>query len=110
MPDSEPKSLNTYVINICYRDMPMPRFMGLKIVVSNSAMRELFKFGKDMSDIIKVLEQGHDAPRKRAKGTIEKWLNKGNKTYNVVVIKDYHRLLKEDVWAVIHFGKFTRSK
>ncbi len=110
MPDSERKSLNTYVVNICYRDMPVPRFMGLKVAVSGSAMREIFKLGKDLNDVIKVLEQGHDAPRKRAKGTIEKWLGRGNKTYNVVIVKDYHRLLNEDVWVVIHFGKFARRK
>ena len=55
-----------------------------------------------------ILETGYDAPRKRKQGTIEKWLDKGKKTYNAVVAKDYHEILKEDCWVLVHFGKFSR--
>jgi len=44
----------------------------------------------------------------RESGTIERWLNKGKKTYNAVIVKDYDEIAKEDVWVLIHFGKFTR--
>ena len=66
--------------------------------------------GMTLLDVLKILENGYDAPRKRKQGTIEKWLDKGNKTYNAVVVKDYNEILKEDVWVLIHFGKFGRRK
>lgn len=43
-------------------------------------------------------------------GTIEKWLDKGNKIFNAVIVMDYDNIMKEDVWVLIHFGKFTRRK
>ena len=84
------------------------KYHGLRIAVSDSAMRELVKEGKTLYDVVEILENGHDAPRKRKSGTIEKWLAKGKKTYNAVIVKDYHEILKEDCWVLIHFGKFTR--
>jgi aryl-alcohol dehydrogenase-like predicted oxidoreductase len=84
------------------------RFKGLRIVVSDSAMRELFKEGKTLFDIADILENGYEPKRKRAEGTIERWLDKGNKTFNAVVCKDHNEMMKEDVFVLIHFGKFTR--
>jgi hypothetical protein len=89
--------------------MLSPCFRGLKIIVSDSAMRELFKLGKDLHDIVEVLELGHDAPRKRKAGTIERWLDKGNKTFNAVVVLDYNESMKEKCWVLVHFGKFGRK-
>jgi len=86
------------------------KYKGLRIAISDSAMRELVKEGKTIYDVIGILEQGYDAPRKRKSGTIEKWLDKGKKTYNAVVAKDYHEILKEDCWVLIHFGKFSRRQ
>ena len=80
------------------------KYKGLRIAISNSAMQE----GKTIYDVIEILENGYDAPRKRKQGTIEKWLDKGKKTYNAVIVKDYHEILKEDCWVLIHFGKFSR--
>ncbi|MBI3027828.1 hypothetical protein HYY70_06990 [Candidatus Woesearchaeota archaeon] len=71
-------------------------------------MQELMQEGKTVYDVVEILEKGYDAPRKRKQGTIEKWIDKGKKTYNVVIAKDYHEILKEDCWVLIHFGKFTR--
>ena len=34
-------------------------------------MRELMKEEKTLYDVVEVLEQGYDAPRKRKEGTIE---------------------------------------
>ncbi|HLD18628.1 MAG TPA: hypothetical protein VJB90_01300 [Candidatus Nanoarchaeia archaeon] len=84
------------------------KYKGLRIAISDSAMRELMHEGKTIYDVIEILEEGQDAPRKRKQGTIEKWLNKGKKTYNAVIVKDYHEILKEDCWVLIHFGKFSR--
>ncbi|HII16247.1 MAG TPA: hypothetical protein HA362_08145 [Nanoarchaeota archaeon] len=90
--------------------MLSPRFQGLKIIVSDSAMRELFKLGKDMHDVLEVLESGYDAPRKRKAGTIERWLDKGKKTVNAIIALDYNETMQEECWVLVHFGKFARNK
>ena len=86
------------------------RYHGLRIVVSHAAMRELIKEEKTLGDVVKILEEGYEAPRKRKKGTIEKWMDKENKTVNVVVAKDFNETLKEECWVLIHVGKFTWRK
>jgi len=86
------------------------KYKGLRIAVSNSAMIELMKEEKTLYGVVEILEKGYDAPRKRKEGTIEKWLDKGKKTFNAVIAKDYDETLKEDCWVLIHFGKFTRRK
>ena len=85
-------------------------YNGLRIIVSDSAMWELMKEEKTLYDVVEILEQGYDAPRKRKQGIIEKWLDKGNKTFNAVVARDYNEIMKEDCWILIHFGKFSRGK
>jgi hypothetical protein len=82
------------------------RFQGLRIAPSRAAMRELMKLGMSLEDVKVVLDEGITAPRKRAKGTIEKWLQVGKKTYNAVVVQEYHEVLKEEVWLLVHFGRF----
>lgn len=86
------------------------KYKDMRIVVSKSAMRELIKYEKTLYDVIEVLEEGYDAPRARAKGTVEKWLNKGSKTFNAVVVREWHEMLKEECWVLIHFGKFSHIK
>lgn len=103
------KDLYTYVNNICFEDM-FGSYNGIKIHVSYSAAQELFKEEKTLSDVLEILNLGSDAPRKRKKDTIEKWLRKGNKTYNAVIVKNYNEALKEECYVLIHFGKFTRNK
>ncbi|HLD04452.1 MAG TPA: hypothetical protein VJG90_01920 [Candidatus Nanoarchaeia archaeon] len=68
------------------------------------------KEGKALIDVLQVLENGEDAPRKRKKGTLERWLHKGKKTYNAVVVKDYNEQMREEVWVLVHFGKFSRRR
>lgn len=75
-----------------------------------SATRELMKEEKTVLDVLRILEEGYDAPRKRKSGTIEKWLDKGTKTYNAVIAGDYDETMREEVWVLIHFGRFTRRK
>ena len=86
------------------------RYKDLRIAITDSAMRELIKEEKTLYDVVKILEEGYNAPRKRKEDTIEKWLDKGNKTFNVVIVKDYNEIMKEECWVLIHFGKFTRRK
>ena len=90
--------------------MFIEKYKGLRIAISQSAMQELMHEGKTIYDVVEILETGYDAPRKRKKGTTEKWLDKSKKTYNAVIVKDYHEILKEDYWVLIHFGKFTRRQ
>lgn len=105
----EPEDLYTYVDNICLEDM-FVSYKGLKIDPSYSAMQELFKESKTLIDVLEILEFGSDAPRKRKNNTLEKWLGKGNKTYNAVIIKSYDELNRSEHWVLVHFGKFTRRK
>ena len=88
--------------------MFIERYKGLKIVITNSAMVELMNEGKTLYDVVDILEEGYDAPRQRKVDIIEKWLDKGDKTFNAVIAKDYDDIMKEDCWVLIHFGKFTR--
>ncbi|PIN87321.1 hypothetical protein COV19_00370 [Candidatus Woesearchaeota archaeon CG10_big_fil_rev_8_21_14_0_10_44_13] len=104
----ETEDLYTYVDYICHIDTP--RYKGLKIVPSISAMRDLMKHGKTLADAAEILENGHDAPRKRKKGVIERWADSGKKTFNAVAAMDYNEQAKEEVWVLVHFGKFTRKK
>ena len=105
------KDLNTYDINVCFDDFFKEHcFEGLHIAVTVSAMRELHKLAKSMADVVEVLEFGKDAPRKRKKGTIEHWFTKGNKTTNVVIVKNYHEVLQHECWLLIHVGEFTKKQ
>ncbi len=106
----EAKGLYTYAAYICSIVMFGERFRGLRIAVANSAMRELIKEEKTLNDVIRILKHGYDAPRKWKPDTIEKWLDKGSKTFNAVVVKDYDEVMRGECWVLIHFGKFGRRK
>ena len=85
------------------------RYQKLRLIPSKTAAEEMLKYGLMIGDCKHILEDGYDAPRKRAKETEEKWLDKGNKTYNVVVVKSFNFMYNEDVWLITHVGKFTRT-
>lgn len=85
------------------------RYKGLRLIPSKTAGRELIKYGFMIEDCKEILEKGY-SPRKRAKDTIEKWMDYGNKTYNVVVVKSFNYLYNEEVYLIIHFGEFTKKK
>ncbi len=84
------------------------RYKGLRLIPSKSASEELFKHGLMLCFCKEILENGYDAPRKRAKDTEERWLNRGSKTYNVVVVRSFNYLYNEEVWLIIHVGRFTK--
>ena len=62
-----------------------------------------------IADCKEILENGY-SPRKRKKNAEEKWLDRGNKTYNVVIVKSFNYLYNEDVYLITHIGKFTKSR
>ncbi|MEK6951420.1 MAG: hypothetical protein AABX29_00225 [Nanoarchaeota archaeon] len=90
------------------------KFQGLRIEPTLSASRELIKEGKDLYDVLKILENGYDSSTsKRKENIIEKSLRKGNKEYKAVIAKTeikYPDGFIEEVWRLIHFGKITYKK
>ncbi len=48
------------------------------------------RYDLDLYDVSNMLEFGYFASRKRKKEIVEKWFDKGNKTYNAVIGKDYN--------------------
>ena len=61
-----------------------------------------------IEDCKEILEKGY-SPRKRKKDTIEKWMDYGNKTYNVVIVKSFNYMNNEEVYLITHFGMFTKK-
>lgn len=90
------------------------QFQGLPIEVTLSAARELMKERKDLYDVLEILEQGYDSsPSPRKENIIERSIQKGNKEYKAVVARTAVRYLdgfQEEVWRLIHFGKFAYKK
>ncbi len=84
-------------------------YKGLRLIPSKTAGRELTKFGFMIEDCKEILEKGY-SPRKRKKETIEKWMDYGNKTYNVVIVKSFNYLYNEDIYLITHFGEFSKKK
>ncbi|MEK6983509.1 MAG: hypothetical protein AABX33_02965 [Nanoarchaeota archaeon] len=52
------------------------KYKGPRVVISHSAMQELLQEGKTIYDVVEILEDGYDAPRKRKEGTIERYNRK----------------------------------
>ena len=103
------KNLNTYVNDVCFEhtleEAYVHTYRNLKIVVSDSAMHELMKESKTLFDVVEMLERGRYAPRKRKRSVVEKWLDKGNKTFNAVVAKDYNEKMFERAKNNLNFTK-----
>jgi hypothetical protein len=75
------------------------------LVLSRSAMTELFDIGCDMYDVLEILESGYDCSRsKRAGHIIEKCLDKKGKTFKVVIAGSFNFDHNCEVWVVTHFG------
>ena len=99
----------TYSNNIRQEDMFDVYYLGIPLMPSTSAMRELMRYGLGVENCKEILEEGY-FPRKRAKDTIEAWFDIGKKTYNVVVVKTYNFMLKRDIYLITHVGRFTKRK
>lgn len=89
-------------------------YNGMKIEPTLSASRELLKEGKDLHDVLKILEAGYDcSTSKRQANIIEKCLRKGNKEYKAVLAETevtYPDGYTEKVLRLIHFGKTTYKR
>ncbi len=83
------------------------RFRGKLLTLSKEVSEELMNFGADIENCKEILETGYE-PRKRRRGKIERWMDKGNKTFNVVIVEGYDEILKEECWVIIHFGRLTK--
>lgn len=90
------------------------RYKGLRVEPTLSASRELVREGKDLYDILEILEEGYDSSTaKRKANIIERSIRKGDKEYKAVVAKTAVRYpdgYVEEVWRLIHFGKITYKK
>ena len=76
---------------------------GMAIVVTKSANSELLRDKLTIEDTIEVLDKGYDCPRsKRAKGTIERCLDKSEGTLKVVIVEDVQDWSHDRVWVLKH--------
>jgi len=108
----QPKDLNmfkTYYDNVCCQNMSDSRYHGLRLIPSKTASLELLRNGCAIEDCKEILINGY-SPRKRGKGTIERWMDKGSKTFNVVIVKSFNFMYDEYVYLITHFGRFTKRK
>lgn len=85
------------------------KYKDLRLIPSKSAGRELSKYGITIEDCKEILENGYE-PKKRKKNIIEKWMDSGKKIYNVVVVKSYSYMHQEEIYLIIHVGRFTKKK
>jgi len=100
----------TYSNNIRLEDLLYVRYKKLRISVSKHALNELLKHNLCLEDVKQVLEKGKTSQRKRDKNTIEKWLILNKKILEVVVVKNYDEILKQDELLLIHCGIFSNKK
>ena len=89
-------------------------YQGLRIESTLSASRELAEEGKDLHDVLKILEEGYDcSASKRGQNIVERCVKKGDKQYKVVLAQTeatYPDGYIEKVWRIIHFGKSSYKK
>ncbi len=85
------------------------RYKGLRLIPSKSAIDEMFRLGLMIHDCKMILENGYDAPRRRAEGCEEKWFSKKNKIINVVVVRTFNYFYNEEVYLITHVGCFGRK-
>ncbi|MEE8400749.1 MAG: hypothetical protein V3R86_01165 [Candidatus Hydrothermarchaeaceae archaeon] len=80
-----------------------PRWKGKPLILTKSAYNHLIDLGEDGYFVRDILDEGFDcAKSKRAKATIERCVKHRGKITKVVVVADYSRVLKEEVWLVTH--------
>jgi len=89
-----------------YKDLPIIPVQSKK--GGKNVLDELSKEGLDLFDVAEILEKGYETHRKRRDGVIERYLDKGDKTIEVVVQKSY--CFEEEVWEVVHAGSFMKKK
>jgi hypothetical protein len=90
------------------------RYKDLRIEVTLAAGRESVSENIDLNDVVEILENGYDCGTgKRKEGRGERCFRRGNKVFKAVVVQTsvmYPDSFQEDVWRLIHVGKFTYSR
>ncbi|MBI4450339.1 hypothetical protein HY642_00045 [Candidatus Woesearchaeota archaeon] len=80
-------------------------WQGKPVYPSLSAQRELSHLKLPSYKVVRILEEGFNCSRsKRALGTVERCVVRGNKVYKIVVVD------VGDKWLITHAGRFTVSK
>ena len=89
-------------------------YKGMRIEPTLSASRELVREGKDLYDVLEILQEGYDCSKsKRKKNIIERCSKKGDKEFRVELAETeatYADGYVEKVLRLIHFGKSTYNK
>lgn len=84
---------------------------GLPIRPTRSVYHELKNLGMDLYDVLRVLEDGYDCRKsRREEGVIERCLEFGDMAIKVVAAESYEFWSKQEVYAIIHVGKFKVKK
>ena len=84
-----------------------PKYLGLPIIPSRTAMNELMMCDLALEDVAEVLETGFDCSRSaRKEGTLERCVKRGKKTLKVVVVKSVNYTLSTECWVLTHAGVF----
>ena len=99
----------TYSNDIGFDSTLRVYYKGLLVIPSRTASRELVKHGFTTEDCKTILENGY-AARKRKKNTEEIWLDLGNKTHNVVIVRVFNKAFDNEVWLITHAGSFTKKR
>jgi hypothetical protein len=88
-----------------------PSHKGFPLVLTRSAMKELFDLGLDLVKMAEVLDDGYDCYRsRRKKGTLERCVDRSGKTIKVVAVLSYNHSLRTEVWAITHVCVFTKRR
>ena len=85
------------------------RFRGLRLVPSKAARIEMMRYGLMLENCLVMLENGKNAPRRRKRGTVERWIRKRGKVWNMVVKENYSTYEKEHVYLIVHVGCFRKE-
>jgi len=84
-----------------------PKYLGLPIIPTAAANKELAKLNLLLSDMAVILEEGYECARsKRKKNVLERCVRKNKKTLKAVVVKSYNHSMETECWLLIHTGIF----
>ncbi|MDP2749761.1 MAG: hypothetical protein Q8O89_02935 [Nanoarchaeota archaeon] len=94
-----------------YDDIFKVKYKGMMVDLSLHAVREMGSLGIKLSDVKNILETGFNCERSRRKeGTEEKCIIRGNKIIKVVAVRNCNIYNNEEVWLIIHVGRFSFKK
>ncbi|MFH0836518.1 MAG: hypothetical protein V1870_00140 [Candidatus Aenigmatarchaeota archaeon] len=83
----------------------------LRIEPTLAATRELFKYNKDLTDVLEILTNGYECGSSTRKpNIIERCMRKNDKEFKVVIARcqiKYPDSFVETVWRLVHFGKVS---